>query len=113
MITCTYCGEPADTRDHVVPVSWNHNGRPTSVSYQNTVSCCKHCNNLLGAVPIHNVDSRRAFVAKKLSNKVKEFTKWTPEELEELGPELKSRIEQTMLDKQALERRLLYALSIG
>ena len=44
---CTYCGEPSDTMDHVIPHSLSGN---TIKSYNKTlvVPCCHECNCALG-----------------------------------------------------------------
>lgn len=56
MKLCVYCGDPATTRDHVVPRSWRY------TTY--TVPACVDCNcRILRDVPLFTVEDRRAYVA--------------------------------------------------
>lgn len=43
---CHYCHQPADTLDHVVPVS---QAPELALSYENAVACCKSCNSAKGS----------------------------------------------------------------
>jgi 5-methylcytosine-specific restriction endonuclease McrA len=44
--TCQYCQAPADTVDHVIPVS---QAPDLVVSFDNALACCKSCNSAKGA----------------------------------------------------------------
>jgi 5-methylcytosine-specific restriction endonuclease McrA len=44
--TCQYCQQPADTVDHVIPVS---QAPDLVVSFDNALACCKSCNSAKGA----------------------------------------------------------------
>ena len=40
---CTYCGDVADTFDHIVPVAYRHNSRKKSENRDMAVPCCREC----------------------------------------------------------------------
>lgn len=113
MPNCTYCGAwDGDSRDHVVPVSFNRNvnraGR-SSVSYSGTVDCCRECNSLLGAVPCHTVPTRAAYLLAAIERRYKKLLRepdYTEEELEEYGPGIRASIIQSTKDKSEIRRRL-------
>ena len=44
--TCQYCQEPADTVDHVLPISQSPE---LVVSFDNALACCKSCNSSKGS----------------------------------------------------------------
>lgn len=44
--TCMYCGQPADTVDHVLPVSKHPD---LAMNQDNLVSACKRCNSRKGS----------------------------------------------------------------
>jgi 5-methylcytosine-specific restriction endonuclease McrA len=44
--TCYYCQQPADTVDHVIPIS---QAPDLVVSFDNAVSACKSCNSSKGS----------------------------------------------------------------
>lgn len=50
--TCTYCGEPADTIDHVRPRSFGGTDDP-----ENRVPACVSCNSHKGTIPVELVDA--------------------------------------------------------
>ena len=45
---CAYCGEYADTKDHIIPYSFNHSGkrRADMGDSDNLVPCCRECNSI-------------------------------------------------------------------
>lgn len=61
---CTYCDDPADTMDHLVPVSrqTNRKRRGKLSSLSSTVPCCRTCNSLLGAVTEPDIRARAALL---------------------------------------------------
>ena len=44
--TCQYCQSPADTVDHVIPISV---APDLVVSFENALACCKSCNSRKGS----------------------------------------------------------------
>lgn len=62
--SCTYCGDPADTLDHLEPISrqTNRRRRGKMASCGKRVPCCRLCNSLLGASDAFTVRERAAFL---------------------------------------------------
>lgn len=60
--TCIYCGDPADTEDHLEPVSRQTSRRRKGKmpGLGDTVPCCGECNSLLGAANAFTVKERAA-----------------------------------------------------
>lgn len=56
--TCGYCGQAADTVDHIVPVASNPE---MALSLDNLISACKSCNSAKGS------RSHGVFLARKLA----------------------------------------------
>lgn len=113
MPNCTYCGAwDGDQLDHVVPVSYNHNISRKStnkVSYRNTVPCCRECNSLLGARLYFTIPSRAAYLLGTYERRYKKLLSqpdWSDEEIEELGPSMRTSITQSMKDKKEVRRQL-------
>ena len=112
MPNCTYCGAwDGDNRDHVVPVSYNHNVSrkvTNKVSYRGTVPCCRECNVLLSDRLYFSIPSRAAYLLGTYERRYKKLLKqpdWTEDELEELGPSMRTSIIQSMKDKQEVRRQ--------
>lgn len=97
MQLCTYCGAAADSLDHVVPYSWNHvkkrKGNAGSQGSGEKVWSCRECNSLLGDKPLFTVEQRRDYIRKALSKRASKTAVWSDEELDELGPSLRSAVE--------------------
>lgn len=100
-LTCFYCGDLADSKDHVFPQA--HGGASGE-----TVISCRDCNFRMGALGSLSVDQRICHLIESLERKHqlnKPIPEWDDEELEELGPSLRLRIKAAVHQRQnALER---------
>lgn len=112
-LVCYYCMEPADTMDHVPPISLTYARGAEYFERKNIklvkVSCCRECNSLLGAVDKLTVERRARYIYDKLLKRYKRLLaspKWYEDELGELGPNLASYIEKWDTYKIWIERRL-------
>ena len=116
MPNCSYCGAwDGNNRDHVIPVSYNYNGRKAS-TYKNTVPSCAECNTLLGGRLHFTVPSRAAYLLGSYESRYKKLLKqpdWTPEEIDELGPSMRASIIQSMKDKKEVRRQLEHLLLVA
>ena len=118
MYDCHYCGAPADTKDHIIPISWqrNVNRKHTMVGTGETVDCCRECNNLLGAKPLFTIEERAEEIARILSRRYKKELNaayWSPEELAELGPSLQNQIKAKQFLRDEVLERIRNALSVA
>ena len=107
---CTYCGEPADTKDHVIPVSWNHMSRKNAdYSNKKVVPACNQCNLTLGNIAYHTIQTRASYLIQKYMKKYKKLLKspiWTPEEISELGRGLRGKILELQMERRNIQNRL-------
>lgn len=100
-LKCFYCGDLADTIDHVFPqVHGGANGE--------TVQACRDCNCRMGASGAFSVEERVCNLIESLERKYqlnRAIPEWDDDELEELGRSLRDRIQATIRQRQnALER---------
>jgi len=113
---CTYCGEPCDTRDHVIPFSYTSvhpaNKRDhRSNKEEDTVPCCMECNQMLGNRLLTTVATRAAYLigaTERRYSKLLEMPDWTEDELEDLGYALRTNIETSIDSKRIVQERLRY-----
>jgi len=114
MPTCSYCGALADTKDHVVPVSYNKlvdRRTRKGVSYRNTVDCCQLCNSLLGNVLIDHIAGRAAYLAHRYKARYRTLLNspaWEPADLAELGPRLRQKIIDDIQQQKEMQERIAY-----
>lgn len=106
---CYYCGQLAGTVDHVPPLSV-YSALPNRDEYQpKLVSCCSECNSLLGASPLLTLGRRRVYIRKALKHRYRKILSapdWSEEELDELGPNLRSACWAMQQQKLILKARL-------
>lgn len=76
--SCAYCGEPADTLDHVIP---RINGGLTIRN--NLISCCRICNGSKGADPVYRWLRKQPFWDLDREIMVAEWTGLEPPELDD------------------------------
>jgi len=99
---CVYCGETATTLDHVLPVAVAATLDITRQAVRaelkqglSLVPCCAECNGLAGARPFVWVKSKRAYIQGRIAKRYKRHDAsviWDEDELEELGPALRSTV---------------------
>ena len=66
---CTYCGDLATDRDHVIPLAWY--GGTRVFRNKEIVPACKECNrSILKDRPYFTVEDRCEYVAKMLRKKL-------------------------------------------
>src|ERR1017187_1607687 len=78
VLYCTYCGEIATDRDHVIPCYYRR--IRTYARLDITVPSCSHCNsNILRYLPLFTVKDRKEYVANWLQTKL--FNTDNPDEV--------------------------------
>lgn len=105
---CIYCGDPANTKDHLLPRTITGDARRQMIA---VVPSCAWCNSAIGAFPDCNVTARRALAHKRLrakKHKILYAIDWTESELGQLGPHLRRSIEGFQADRQLTLARLAW-----
>jgi NMD protein affecting ribosome stability and mRNA decay len=115
---CHYCGAPASTKDHIVPISYNYTQRPKSHRSKGgvTVDCCRECNSLLGAKALFSIEERAHEIAECLERRYKKELKapvWTDEDLAELGPSLQKQVKAKQILRMEILERIRNAVSVA
>lgn len=127
---CFYCDGIATESDHVWPTAARKELRPRAIqSYgprvrqtgggktvaQETVPCCTECNHILRGTADATFDDRitrllMAFAMKHdlLSSPIE----WEPNELVELGPNLRQHVKAGLAKRRQSERRLVYMVGV-
>ena len=103
---CIYCGRHAATKDHLLPENWTGPGARRFVA---TVPACGTCNSVISDAITRTITERRDLCHRRLRRRFKKVLSTvdqSAEELEELGPSLRSYIESEM-DKKSEVLRML------
>lgn len=103
---CIYCGVPAWTKDHLLPVS--STGRALR-KHVLTVPACGECNSIIGDRGNANIDVRRRLARDGIRRRYRrrlETKVWTQAELDELGPGLRPHVENAV----GIKREVLFRL---
>lgn len=111
-IRCAYCGDVADTRDHVIPCSYLRPDCEGSHHYRASdwlVPACRECNVTLGARLLFTVPDRAAFLLARFRAKWRKLLAspdWTPEELDETEGFFRKQLESLAAQKLLARHRL-------
>lgn len=103
---CVYCGEPADSRDHLRSRGWTGNRTRATVA---VVPSCRECNSLIGDTFEHRVEGRREIVHKKLRAKNRSdlaVVLFGESDLAAMGPTLRAATEAAAARHVRLIKRL-------
>ena len=107
---CAYCEYPMQCYDHVPPISLcehiNTEEYKEKIGDFLLVPSCLKCNGLLGDYKTRDYHSRLKHLMTKYQRRMFRFTKWTDEDVEELGATLRSLIEFEKVQRDELEERL-------
>lgn len=109
---CEYCGNVADTIDHVPPQCI----RPTLINLKLTnrfpffeVKACRECNSLLGKRMLWTFRQRKKFIRRALRLKYKEvlaLPDWSDSEIKQLNGNLKDFVIKRAVLKEFVRARL-------
>ena len=114
---CHDCGAPADTKDHIIPISYRRPARTSGMRRSGeTVDCCAECNSLLGAKALFTIEERAEEIARMLTRRYKKELNapiWSEEEIEELGPSLKNSVKAKQFLRDEVMERVRNALSVA
>ena len=90
---CTYCGEPAEVRDHAYPASRVPELCPEGMRL--LVPSCDECNGLLGDSMHETLSDRRAAAQRLLGGRYRKVLAqpdWSDDELAELVGDLRTHV---------------------
>jgi len=117
---CYYCGQQADSIDHVIPQAVLRELSALGDEYVTKemlgkralkVWACRECNSLAGCSLQDSLPERRDFVKKKLRKKYKriiELPQWEEGEIEEMGYNLQVFIRSSAKWKDFIKQRIAY-----
>lgn len=114
MSFCYYCGDIADSLDHVPPRAIRKalldSGVITDYDIKD-VTACRDCNSRIGADAPFNLTDRKRLVKERLRKKYAKLLKapdWSDSELEHVGQTLKSSILALQCQKVRIQQRLSF-----
>jgi|LakMenE18May11ns_1017448.scaffolds.fasta_scaffold9922471_1 hypothetical protein len=105
---CVYCGETADTQDHLLPRGYTGEAERKIVP---VVPACRECNSTLNDIYMPDVIERRNYLHNKYRSKYRKFlTKviWGPSDLEQFGPQIRTAIDRGMNQHYRILSRLAW-----
>lgn len=109
---CAYCGEKADSFDHVPPRNFTGvKSCKQKRTKKDGVPSCTECNVLLGAKCLLTIGGRAEYLAKKFKKRywrVLESVDWEPQELDGLGYNMRESVLGTMRVKREINARIKY-----
>ena len=114
---CHYCGALANTKDHIIPISYIRNSRPKwCINIGTTVDCCKECNCLLGAKALFSVPERAHELSERLERRYRKELNapiWSDEDLSELGPSLQDQVKAKQHSRLEILERIRNASAVA
>ncbi len=115
---CFYCGEPATSVDHSVPVAFYRTlydiCRP--MGKKPLVPACRECNSIAGAKLFTTLGQKRRYVQDRIRHKYRKILKlpiWESTEVDDLGHELQSCVLNGVGLKTKTIRRLIWPHQSG
>lgn len=110
---CTYCGEPADTIEHLIP--WSFISKPYEKRKLKgfCTYACRECNELGGNKLFLTFEERLKYVTKRIEKKYKKYllVVWDKDELNTLNGNLKKYVRGSNSLNLITRRRLSYRFS--
>jgi hypothetical protein len=114
---CVYCGLMAQSRDHVIPVSYDRVSRHLATwDKSEVVPACSECNSLLSNRWLPSVAERAGFIATRLPSRYRlelAFPNWSEDDLEGLSKRFRKQITAKMKVRDLLKARIEFARTIS
>ena len=111
--SCVYCGNKADTKDHIPPLAWMECLGPDWFEDKRMliiwVPSCKECNTALRDNKLFTIRERTGWLIDHYMRKYDKLATvpvWTKEQISELRGRLKQSIEQFAFYQVGIDRRL-------
>ena len=110
---CVYCGDPATGRDHVPPITKVQAYRELCLAKELylLVPSCASCNSFGSDNLQSSIFERIEFIKDRISRKFARYlqqTEWDEEEIEELGPNLASKVREGTVKRRMAIARIEY-----
>lgn len=113
---CVYCGDWANTLDHIIPISYLNSNKRNKVSNlycdsENIVESCTECNCIANDRVFDSIEEKRAYIQNRLSIKYSRLLKlplWTKEEIKEMGWKFRNELKISALAKKWITNRINY-----
>lgn len=110
---CVYCGAPADTRDHVPPITRVCDYEAFNLTHEMylLVPCCNACNSILSDSLQENILDRIEHLKGILSSRYTRRLKsqeWQQDEIAELGRNLRSHVAVAAAKDDRVRARVNY-----
>jgi len=109
---CSYCGEPADTKDHVFPIRWADNQEE---GHMIIVPACRSCNSMAGHKKFTDIYEKVKWLHEHIKSKyesILHMPDWSEEELKEISFELRQQIEQQLKLRDRIWARVYWGKDI-
>lgn len=113
---CVYCGEPANGRDHVIPRAFQQRIEDFGWAKRRKliVPACGECNSTAGSKVFLTLREKRRYIHDRYREryrKLLEAPNWTQEEIDELGPTLRTTVVRSQHAKDLIRARLAWRRS--
>lgn len=112
---CSYCGDPADTLDHCPPLMLAYLRGTDWFDVRGLrfylFPACRECNSSLGQCRKLSLDDRRELLRKKYWRKywrVVDAADWSEAEVDDLGPNLRSVLNDLPQKRAWVRRRMRF-----
>ena len=109
---CVYCGDVADTLDHVYPLAAMPATLPASALL--TVPCCRECNTLANAKVCYSPVEKMFRIRRMLRSRHRKTLKiphWTAEQIAEMGHKMQGFIRRGLREQKFVRSRLSHMMS--
>lgn len=106
---CTYCGLSAHTNDHLLPVTVTGEAVRKFVA---VVPACLECNSAIGDRCGYRIGERREESHRHIERRYRKLLEskklWTPTEIAQLGPNLRSAVKTSLAKAEIVAARLAW-----
>ncbi len=110
---CAYCGVYANTRDHVVPISFFSSGRPytykSHYANNNIVRACSECNSIGSDIMFENFWDKKKYICEMVEWKYKDILQspdWNIKEINQLAGTLKLYVKDSLIVRDFIRIRV-------
>lgn len=115
-MSCIYCGSESEIeREHVIPATFLGD-RTYDDERQWVVRGCKTCNKLAGSAVFFSIPEKASYLVgryKKNFRKILSIPTWTNEELGEVSEVIRAGIEESLVYRSIVGKRIEYLESVS